>query len=101
LTRIGTLPDGSKCPGPGGSHSNATGLRVYYDASTRPSRFGAEVFPKPLLDQFLHTSGTYDFFDPSAPLVGTPKYKDSSGLNFRNGNPWKEIGTWTMVVTER
>ena len=44
-TRIGTNPDGSKCPGPGGSHSNAVGLRVYFDAANRPARFGATFSP--------------------------------------------------------
>ena len=38
-TRIGTNPDGSKCDGPGGSHSNAVGLRVYFDAVSRSARF--------------------------------------------------------------
>jgi RHS repeat-associated protein len=38
-TRIGTNPDGTKCPG----HSNAVGLRLYYDATTRPARFGATL----------------------------------------------------------
>ena len=34
-TRIGTNPDGTKCAGPGGSHNNALGLRLYYDAASR------------------------------------------------------------------
>jgi len=45
LTRIGTNPDGSKCAGPGGSHTNATGLRLYFDATDRPSRFGVATTP--------------------------------------------------------
>ncbi|TLY41826.1 MAG: hypothetical protein E6K58_09180, partial [Nitrospirae bacterium] len=36
LTRIGTNPDNTKCPG----HNNAVGLRVYFDATTRQARFG-------------------------------------------------------------
>ncbi len=39
LTRIGTNPDGSKCSGPGGSHNNAIGLRLYFDAVARPASF--------------------------------------------------------------
>ncbi len=39
LTRIGTNPDGTKCPG----HSNAVGIRLYFDAISRPSRFGATM----------------------------------------------------------
>jgi len=37
LTRIGTNGAGAFC----GGHSNAVGLRLYFDASSRPSRFGA------------------------------------------------------------
>ena len=37
LTRVGTNPDSTKCSGPGGSHNNAAGLRVYFDAVTRPA----------------------------------------------------------------
>jgi hypothetical protein len=35
-TRIGTNPDDSKCAG----HSNAVGLRTYFDAVSRPARLG-------------------------------------------------------------
>ena len=38
-TRIGTNPDDTKCPG----HNNAVGLRLYYDAVSRPSGFGATI----------------------------------------------------------
>jgi glucodextranase-like protein len=38
LTRIGTTATGARC---GGGHSNATGLRLYFDASSRPSRFNS------------------------------------------------------------
>jgi hypothetical protein len=38
-TRIGTNPDGSRCSGPGGSHSSALGLRVCFDAVSRSARF--------------------------------------------------------------
>ena len=41
LTRIGTNPEDSKCAGPGGSHNNAVGLRLYFDTVSRPSRFEA------------------------------------------------------------
>jgi hypothetical protein len=40
-TRIGTEADDTKCSGPGGSHNNAVGLRVYFDAATRQSRLEA------------------------------------------------------------
>jgi len=73
LTRIGTNPDDTKCPG----HSNAVGLRLYYDAISRPSRFGAELTPNPLEDFFLHSDGT-DFLDNIAPTGTTATFKDSS-----------------------
>jgi len=41
LTRIGTNPDDTKCIGPGGSHNNAAGLRIYFDGVSNSSQFGA------------------------------------------------------------
>jgi hypothetical protein len=41
LTRIGTNPDDTKCIGPGGSHNNAAGLRLYFDGVSNSSQFGA------------------------------------------------------------
>ncbi len=93
LTRIGTKPGDTKCPGP----DNAVGLRLYYDAVSRPSQFGAEITPDPLTDLFLHSDGT-DFLDDLAPTPSTVKFKDSAGLNFSGGNPWQEIGTWHMTI---
>jgi hypothetical protein len=97
LTRIGTNADGSKCSGPGGSHNNAVGLRLYYDSPTRPSKFGAEISPDPMKDYFLHSSSGNYFLNDTSP-TGTVKYKDSSSVNYNNGNPWKEIGTWNMTL---
>lgn len=37
LTRIGTNPDGSQCSG----HTNATGLRLYFDSTNHPSGFNS------------------------------------------------------------
>ena len=42
-TRIGTTPAGAKCAGPGGSHNNARGMRLYYDSANRSSRFDATI----------------------------------------------------------
>jgi len=64
LTRIGTKPDSTQCPG----HSNAVGLRFYYDGTTRPSRFGAAIPQNSLKDFFLH-SGNSDFFQIPPDLV--------------------------------
>jgi hypothetical protein len=98
LTRIGTNPDNTKCAGPGGSHANAVGLRLYYDATSRPSRFGAEISPEPLTDFFLHSMGIDFFLDATSPTTTSAKFKDSTEVNFAGGNPWKEIGTWSMTL---
>ena len=98
LTRIGTNPDNTKCSGPGGSHNNAVGLRLYYDAVSRPSRFGAEFPPDPFMDFFLHSNGTDFFLDAMPPTATAAKFKDSSAVNFAGGNSWKEIGTWSMTL---
>jgi hypothetical protein len=37
-TRIGTNPDGTRCSGSDASHSNAAGLRVYFDSVSRASK---------------------------------------------------------------
>jgi len=92
--RIGTHPDGTKCPG----HSNAVGLRLYYDSISRPSRISAQLTPDSAQDFFLHSSSsTVLFLDERAPTGTTAKFKDSAGLNFAGGNPWKAIGTWSMT----
>ncbi len=55
-----------------------------------------------LLDFYLHGTGSTGnppvlFLDNTAPIATTAKYKDSSSLNLNNGNPWKEVGTWTTA----
>lgn len=99
LARIGTNPNGTKCPG----HSNAVGLRLYYDVTNRLSRFNATGTSQPSSDYFLHT-GNSDFADPTAPTMPPSstfkgKVKDSSGLNFNNGNAWAAVGTWSVWPT--
>jgi len=86
-----------KCSSPGGSHNNAVGLRLYYDAQDRPSGFGVEILPNPMYDFFLHSTGSNHFLNNVAP-TGPVKYKDSGSVDYNNGNPWKEIGTWTIVL---
>jgi hypothetical protein len=98
LTRIGTNPDNTKCAGPGGSHANAVGLRLYHDSTNRPSRFGAEITPDPLTEFFLHSTGTDFFLDAAPPTAVSAQFKDSSAVNFTGGNPWKEIRTWRMTL---
>jgi hypothetical protein len=95
LTRIGSNPNDTKCSGPGGSHSNAVGLRLYYDSLNRPSNVGAGTG---LTEVFLHSGGADFFLDATSPTATSPRFKDSSALNFARGNPWKQIGTWTLTV---
>ncbi|HEY5865836.1 MAG TPA: hypothetical protein VI542_09870 [Candidatus Tectomicrobia bacterium] len=97
LTRIGTTPEDTKCPG----HANAGGLRMYYDASNRTASFGANLTPDPLQEQdfFLHAGdGDNDILDNTAPTAATAIWQDSPGVKFAGGNLWKEIGTWSMIV---
>jgi hypothetical protein len=94
LTRIGTNPNGTKCSG----HSSASGVRLYYDAATMPSRFGAELPPDPLKSYFLHTSAGQPFFDDAPPTATSAQQKDSAPLKFSGGNPWQEIGTWSAPL---
>jgi probable HAF family extracellular repeat protein len=94
LTRIGTNSDNTKCPG----HANAVGLRLYYDAISRPSRFKAELPPDPPKDFYFHSSGSSDFLNDTAPTATTAKFKDSPSVNFAGGNHWKVVSTWSMTL---
>jgi hypothetical protein len=78
-----------------GGHSSAVGLRLYYDAVSRPSRFGAEMAPDPMEDYFLHSDATSYYLDTNSPTSSTAKYKDSTSVN---RTTWKEIGTWNFAV---
>lgn len=104
--RIGTNGDDSKCAGPGGSHNNAVGLRLYYDAASRASNFTAGSG-----NLYLHSDGkgcdkpaattesrdvTTRFLDTNSPTGTLVKCKDSGHLNFAGGNPFSLVGTWTM-----
>jgi hypothetical protein len=92
-TRIGTASEGKTCTG----HTTAVGLRLYYDAKTRPARFSAEITPSASQDYFLHTAGA-DFLDITAPSTSTTKQKDSSTLQATGGNLWKLIGAWSFTL---
>jgi hypothetical protein len=94
LTRIGTNPDGSKCSG----HSNAVGLRLYYDAVSRASGFGVDLAPEPPTDYFLCGSSPTLLLDTAAPTSTSAKQKDSAAIKFAGGNPWALIGTWTETM---
>ena len=45
---------------------------------------------------FLHTRGS-DVLDATAPTATTTQFKDAASVNFANGNPWKDIGTWSAA----
>ena len=106
-TRIGTTAQGARCAGPGGSHSSARGLRLYYDGAKTPSSLGLQLAPDPLDDFFLDSNGgvcanlpsptaTVFSLDETAPGAAAPKCRDSGTVNFANGNPWQLIGTWSL-----
>ena len=78
-TRIGTNANDTKC----GGHNNAVGLRLYYDSTTRASRFGATITPNPSANEYLHSDGgactstesagvTTRYFDVSLPRARPP-----------------------------
>ena len=109
-TRIGTTVGDAKCAGPGGSHNNARGLRLYYDSTNRELRFDATIPPGASEDLFLRSDGgncpngdgesqgvITRFLSPTAPVSATPKCKDSLGVNFNGGNPYSVIGTWSLA----
>ena len=76
-----------------GGHNNVVGLRLYYDAVSRPSGFGAEITPDPF-KSFLRTV-TSDFLDSTSPTGKTLKQKDSPSVDRKT---FREIGTWSMTV---
>jgi hypothetical protein len=58
--------------------------------------------PPTSADFFLHGTGPNNnpptlFLNLSAPTAASAKFRDSPGLSFGSGNPWKEIGTWTAA----
>jgi len=91
-TRIGTNPDNSKC----GGHNNAVGLRLYYDASSRASRFGAEITPDSILDQFLHSSGTSFSSTQRRWSRQLPRRRIRASTS--PGNPCADAGTWSRPL---
>ena len=111
--RIGTNPDNTKCSGPGGSHNNAVGLRLYYDAASRNSRFAATIGANPSADLYLHSDGgacdkpaatmesqnvNNRVLNTVAPGAVPAKCKDSGVVNFAGGNAWSTIGTWSLAA---
>jgi hypothetical protein len=105
-TRIGTNRDGTQCSGPGGSLDSAKGLRLYYDAKNRPSRFAvaatSEPRLEPLRDFFLHSTRGENFLDDTEPTARAAQYQDSAGVSFAGADSrWQIIGTWSMPLPGR
>jgi hypothetical protein len=103
-TRIGTNPDDTKC----GGHNKAVGLRLYYDAANRPSAFAATITPDPSAELYLRSDGTScgaaptsgvtaRILDPVAPAAASAKCKDSGSIDYAGGNPWVEVGGWSLA----
>jgi len=49
---------------------------------------------------YFHGEGTIAnpttlFLDFTGPTESTARYRDSSGVKFQSGNPWREIGVWS------
>ncbi len=102
--RIGTNPNDTKCAG----HNSATGVRFYYDATNRSSRFDVTIGANSSADLYLHSDGaacnnapsvgvTTRYLDTSAPVASAAKCKDAATVNFAGGNKWSEIGTWSLA----
>lgn len=109
--RMGTNADDTRCNLPGATHTNAVGLRLYYDSDSHASRFDGTITPKPAVSYFLHSDGTAcstpglasagvttRFLDDSAPTATSDKCSDSASGNSGGVNAWKEIGTWILAI---
>jgi hypothetical protein len=109
-TRIGTNRDDTKCvTGPASAHASARGLRLYYDAASRPAGFDATLAPGSNHSLYLDSNGTacpaggadsphvtdWTLTGP-APIALDAKCKDSSAIKFIGGNVFSEVGTWTL-----
>jgi hypothetical protein len=75
------------------------------ETPTESSTATSTETPLPIpVDFYLHGSGSFDnpsvlFLDVLDPVEATAKYKDSPGINFNNGNPWRQIGEWTSQLS--
>jgi hypothetical protein len=81
-------------------------MRLYYDASAQASHFGTTIAAS-TGSLYLHSDGTgcttsessgvtTRFLDSSSPN-GVVKCKDSAAVNFANGNPFQQIGEWSVT----
>jgi hypothetical protein len=49
----------------------------------------------PITTLFLHAQGSSLVMNTTSPTGTAAKHRDSAGLKFAGGNPWKTVGTWT------
>jgi hypothetical protein len=109
-TRIGTNPNDTQCaPAGGSSHTSARGVRLYYDAASQPSHIDATLGPGSRRVLYLDSDGTAcqpggsesahvtdRTLTDAMPSGAAAKCKDSNAITFSGGNPFKEVGTWTL-----
>ncbi|NCS83074.1 hypothetical protein GW746_01510, partial [Candidatus Saccharibacteria bacterium] len=89
LARVGTNREGLIC----GEIAATSGLRLYFDGTTAPSEFGIGMNFNPITNYFLSfTKGNYLLNDESPD--GNLRHVDSVAINYENGNPWRDVGSW-------
>ena len=112
-TRLGTTAGDEPCEAHvdtawGHHRRRVDALRLFYDGSFVPSRFGIGIGDDPPSDRYLRSDGTIcGFFDsfhvtartlePEAPVTKFGKCTDSHILGVGDDNEWQEIGVWSMA----
>ncbi len=94
FARIGTTPGGGKCGGTA-SLDKAVGLTLYYDSTKRPAKIDATLVPEPPASYYLRY-GKPLFLSGTPPTRIAAKRRNSSIVNFSQGNPWKTVGSWSV-----
>jgi hypothetical protein len=95
LARIGTTPDGQRCPRT--SHTNARGVRLYYDGLASRSQL-AIALGGASEELYLRAIAGDRVLDEAAPVAIRARTSDSPGLRLLRGNPWRPAGEWEYVV---
>jgi hypothetical protein len=106
--RTGTNANDTRC-GVATTANTSEGLRLYYDAVARQSRFDATITPNPSRNVYLRSNGnncpatgdsagvTNRRLAYAAPTATPAKCKRSPTTNFTGGNAWRVIGIWDVV----
>ncbi|MBY0277459.1 DUF11 domain-containing protein [Candidatus Binatia bacterium] len=95
LARIGTTPDGQRCPKT--SHTNARGVRLYYDGVASRSHL-ALALGGAGEELYLRAVAGDRVLDQVAPDALRARTADSAGLRVLRGNPWRSAGAWEYLV---